>query len=95
MVIDDQKQRKIFIAKEYNNQWEEIKKSCYPSLEVILKNADSKMFWQFYSKEDDIKYPNINKLKLLTKDENGVLNIKKLAKVLEENKSVLAKYLNN
>lgn len=60
----------------------------------VLK-LSNETFWQFYNNEDDSRYPEINKLKPLVKDANGVLNIEKLAKVLKENKGVLSKYLDD
>lgn len=52
-------------------------------------------FWQFYNSEDDQKYSEINSLKPLVKDATGILDINKLADVLEKNKASLSKYLDN
>jgi len=63
----------------------------------ILKNimlmASVNMIFKFYNNRDNPKYPEINRLKPQVKDGAGVLNIEKLAQVLNENKSQLQKYL--
>lgn len=61
----------------------------------IIKSLKSISVNQFSNGENDSKYPEINKLKPLVKDANGVLNIEKLVKVIKENRSSLAKYLDN
>ena len=58
----------------------------------ILK-LQGKSFIEFYSSENNSKYPEINKLKPLVKDADGVLIIYKLAEVIEQNKASLSKYL--
>jgi hypothetical protein len=55
--------------------------------------ASVNMIFKFYNNRDNPKYPEINKLKPQVKDGAGVLNIEKLAQVLNENKSQLQKYL--
>ena len=60
----------------------------------ILK-LQGKSFIEFYSSENNSKYPEINKLKPLVKDADGVLNIYKLAEVIEKNKASLSKYLDD
>ena len=62
-------------------------------LEDILKNSTASILFEFYSKNKNSKYPEINNLKSLTKNEQGILDIEKLAKVLKENKSSFSKYL--
>ena len=57
---------------------------------LILKND---FFWEFYNSENNSVYPEINALIPFVKDANGVLNIFKLAKAIEENKSLLYNYL--
>ncbi|MEC3908210.1 hypothetical protein VOI54_14360 [Tamlana sp. 2201CG12-4] len=61
-------------------------------IKEVLK-LSNKSFWQFYNNENNSKYPEINKLKPLVKDANGILNIEKLGKVIKENKDSLSKYL--
>lgn len=81
---NSEKEKKVFLSE----------KSVY--LSNIFKEVSklsSESFWQFYNSIDAPKFPEINKLKPLVKDANGVLNIEKLATVLEENKATLAKYL--
>ncbi|WP_159289956.1 hypothetical protein [Tenacibaculum maritimum] len=68
----------------------------YNTLLKVLIKMNFEVFINFYSNEKNNRnYPEINKLKPFVKDANGVLNIEKLAKVLEENKTLLAKYLDN
>ncbi len=90
---NDSQKSDVFIAKDEGSLWKELKKSNYPSLEFIINNINVDLFWQFYSKKSDSKYPEVNKLKPLVKDENGILNIEKLAKVIRENQSSLKQYL--
>jgi hypothetical protein len=63
------------------------------SLLTILMKINFEVFINIYSDEKSDKFPEINKLKPLFQDANGVLNIEKLAKVIKENKSTLSKYL--
>ena len=76
----------VFISNESNDLSELFK---------IISKLNNDSFRQFYNKENNKKHPEINSLKLKCKDANGVLNIEKLAKVLEENKTSLAKYFDN
>ncbi|UZO79837.1 hypothetical protein NBT05_12845 [Aquimarina sp. ERC-38] len=89
----NESESKILILKKVDGEWKEIKKSKYSSFEIIMKNLDIEIFWQFYNSSDNPNYPEINKLKPLVKDASGVLNIEKLAQVIEENKAKLNKYL--
>lgn len=59
----------------------------------ILYALDLEAFMSFYSSKDMKKHSEINKLKPLVKDANGVLNIEKLAEVIKQNKASLSKYL--
>ncbi|MFL0083068.1 hypothetical protein V2665_08795, partial [Tenacibaculum maritimum] len=61
----------------------------------IIRGLKSVAINEFSNGDNNPNYPEINKLKPFVKDANGVLNIEKLAKVLEENKTLLAKYLDN
>lgn len=58
----------------------------------ILKNSTANIIFEFYNNKNNQHYPEINKLKALTKNAKGVLNIQKLAQVLRENKAILSKY---
>ncbi|CAA0165053.1 conserved hypothetical protein [Tenacibaculum maritimum] len=64
-------------------------------LKSILMNSNAYLLFQLYNERNNPNYPEINKLKPFVKDPKGNLNIKKLAKVLEENKTLLAKYLDD
>lgn len=68
-------------------------KSDFSKIEAALL-LQNDTFWQFYNNSDNPKYPEINRLKPLTKDADGTLNLFKLAKVIEENKNILSKYFN-
>jgi hypothetical protein len=59
----------------------------------LFKLISANVFIQFSNNNDNPKYPVINKLKPLVKDADGVLNIYKLAEVIEKNKASLSKYL--
>lgn len=60
---------------------------------TVLLNLNNDSFWQFYNLGNNSKYPEINKLKPFVRDADGVLNIYKLAEVIEKNKASLSKYL--
>ncbi|CAA0189441.1 hypothetical protein [Tenacibaculum maritimum] len=95
--FNDPKTSRIFITERQNNiRNEVVNKTNEVSLfESILKTSNVNVLFQFYNERNSKKYAEINKLKPLVKDPKGNLNIKKLAKVLEENKTLLAKYLDN
>ena len=62
-------------------------------LKTILKNSNAYLLFKFYNKRKSKNYPVVDKLKGATKNEQGFLDIKKLAQVLKDNKASLAKYL--
>ncbi|WP_264529060.1 hypothetical protein [Flavobacterium sp. N502540] len=59
----------------------------------IMNSVNANIMFEFYNKEDDILYPEINKLKPFVKSSNGILDVNKLADVVDKNKIVLSKYL--
>lgn len=61
----------------------------------VIKVLKSDAIIQFSNGENNPEYPEINKLKPLVKDANGILNIEKLAEVINKNKEDLSKYLEN
>ncbi|WP_369049334.1 hypothetical protein [Tenacibaculum sp. UWU-22] len=61
----------------------------------IIRGLKSIAINQFSNGENDSNYPEVNKLKPLVKDANGVLNVEKLAQVIKENRTTLAKYLDD
>ncbi|WP_017498219.1 hypothetical protein [Flavobacterium sp. WG21] len=84
----------IYVCKKEDNTWKEhleINKIISKIKLVLLLKENA--FSQFEITDDDLSYPEINKLKAFSKDENGVLNISKLANVIEQNKASLSKYL--
>jgi len=86
---------KVFTAIREDKIWQEnaLESAEINILKSIVENSSVNILYAFYNKRDSKKYPEINKLKPLVKDANGVLNIEKLAKVIKENKSTLSKYL--
>ena len=64
-------------------------------IHYILKTSKSEFINEISNAKNNPNYPEINKLKPLVKDANGVLNIDKLAKVIKDNKSLLFEYLDN
>lgn len=84
----------IQVMKKSNN-WIEIQNNELKNISYLIRNIRVNVFWEFYNKENNPEYPEINKLKPLVKDSNGVLNIEKLAQVIEENKNALSKYMDN
>ena len=64
-------------------------------LKSILKNANAYLLFKFYNKRNDKKHALVGKLKVEAKNEQGILDIKKLTKVLEANKAQLASYFDN
>nr|WP_294931180.1 hypothetical protein [uncultured Flavobacterium sp.] len=59
----------------------------------IMNSVNANILFEFYNKENDISYPEINELKPLVKSSNGILDINKLADVVEKNKNILSKYI--
>lgn len=86
---------KIFKAIRTENNWAELSNSTLEIqlLEQILLDTSVEMLFQFYNYNDNPEFEDINKLKPEVKDRKGVLNIKKLAEVINTNKDVLQKYL--
>jgi hypothetical protein len=85
---------RFFISKKEKDIWEEYTKTnlIIEKVKLILL-LNENVFSQFEISENNPKYPEINKLKPLVKDADGVLNIYKLAEVIEKNKVSLSKYL--
>lgn len=82
--------------KEVNSNWILENNLISKSNDVfydVLSNMSLFLFKELTRLKDNPEYPEINKLKPLIKDANGVINIEKLAKVIKENKASLAKYL--
>ncbi len=84
------------LCKKQNNSWVLSDNSSFKELQIIFY-VFSSITLEFYNAlmntENKLEYPEINKLKPLVKDANGVLNIEKLAEVIKENKASLSKYL--
>ncbi len=84
----------VFILSKSDSLWnkKDSINEIINSVKTIL-SLKNNAFLQFEVAEDNPSYPEINKLKPLVKDADGVLNIFKLADVIEKNKSILGKYL--
>ena len=85
---------KIFKAIRTESNWAALSNSTteIQLLEQILQDTSVEMLFQFYNYNDNPEFEVINKLKPEVKDKKGVLNIKKLAEVINTNKAVLQKY---
>lgn len=84
----------IYVCKKENNIWKEYlnKNKIIEKIKLVLLLKEN-AFAQFEITEDNLKYPEINKLKSFAKDADGVLNLYKLANLIEKNQIVLSKYL--
>jgi hypothetical protein len=71
----------------------EIKDDVSLAIEKILKYVNASILFEFYSSIDNSNFKDINSLKINAKDGNGILSIFKLAVVVENNKSLFTKYL--
>lgn len=85
---------KIFKVVRTGENWKELTNSNIEIqlLESILLETDVNMLFQFYNYRDDPQYADINRLKTEVKDDKGVINIKKLAEVIINNKAALSPY---
>jgi hypothetical protein len=84
---------KLFINE--NNEWKTVNTSP-KDVEVFYKTFSSiklNFLQNIINVGNDNKFPEINNLKSSFKDENGILNINKLADIIEKNKASLSKYL--
>ncbi|GAA3769959.1 hypothetical protein [Flavobacterium ginsengiterrae] len=86
----------IYVCKKENNTWKEYLETnkIIEKIKLVLLLKEN-AFLQFEIKENNPKYPEINNLKSQVTDSDGILNIYKLANVIEKNKSTLSKYLDN
>lgn len=84
----------VFVLEKQKETWKEntISNKIIQNIKLVLSLKED-AFSQFEIQENNPEYPEINKLKPLVKDTDGVLNIYKLAEVIEKNKTALAKYL--
>jgi hypothetical protein len=86
---------KLFINE--NNEWKIVNASP-KDVEAFYKTFSSiklNFLQNIINVGNDNKFPEINNLKSSFKDENGILNIYKLANTIEKNKVLLSKYLDN
>lgn len=94
--IEENKISKIqlIVSKKENNIWKEFDgtNQIVEKLKLILYLKEE-AFAQFEMSENYMKHPEINNLKPLVKDADGVLNIYKLADIIQKNKTLLSKYL--
>lgn len=90
---NNKKNNQIFVYQENKNGWVEANNSdIVQKIKTILSLTNS-AFSEFEIKENNSKYPEINKLKPLIRDADGTINLFKLAEIIEKNKKELAKYL--
>lgn len=90
-------EEKIFKAIRESDNWTTLENSNteIELLEQIVLGTSVNMLFQFYNYRDDAAYKDLNKLKPQVKNEKGVLNIKKLAEVIANNKTLLEKYISD
>lgn len=83
----------FFVLKKDSNIWKEYiqNNSIVKDIQKVL-SLKNDAYSQFEISDNDSKFPEINKLKPLVKDADGVLNIHKLAVIIENNKELLSKY---
>lgn len=62
------------------------------TLKSVLKLKND-VFWYFYNNEIDSEFQDLSNARLSVNDQNGILNIEKLAEIIEKNKSTLSQYL--
>ncbi len=67
----------------------------FQNIEFVIKKIKPKAFWEFFNRQNNSDFPEINKFKPYVQDTRGILDIEKLAKVIKENKAQLSKYLDN
>ena len=86
--------RDIVVFSKNEDNWSLSTESNYiiEKISTILK-LNNEAFSQFEIMENNGKYLEINKLKSLVKDDDGVLNLSKLADVIEKDKILFSKYL--
>lgn len=63
------------------------------SIKHVFTICKPETLFAFFNERDDPNQPEINKLKPLVKNESGVLDIKLLEGLIDQNKTLLAKYL--
>lgn len=88
----------MFITKLFlkeNDTWEIVDKSSAEpeSFYKVLSSIKINFLETITNIGGNSNFPEINKLKPIFKDENGILDIYKLADVIEKNKTLLSKYL--
>lgn len=86
--LDIIEEKAIYIENTISTKETELFKS-------ILLNANAYMLFKFNNKRNDKSYQIINELKSKVKNDQGIIDVKLLATVLEENKSKLKSYLEN
>lgn len=74
-------------------EWKIKKDDNFENVAYVIKVLKPLAFWEFFNRQNNKKYPEINKLKPIVQNRNGILDIEKLAQVLKDNKASLAKYL--
>lgn len=60
-------------------------------LEQIFKEISVEMFFEIFNYKDNPNHPELNELKPQIKNENGAIDIKKLATILAENNNLFLK----
>lgn len=84
---------KTMQTQKSKNRWVEIRNENLEKIEYVFGVLTTRAFWQFYKTDNDLNYPEINKIKSLVKDAHGILNIDKLVTVVIQNKNNLESFL--
>jgi len=77
------------------NQWKEATETTKETntIKDIFSYCSVNMLFEFYNRSENPKFPDINDLKTLAKNTNGILDLRMLIQVIFENKASLDKYL--
>lgn len=92
MIICYQKTENKQVSTHYFYSRDDLKMN-FNKIEIVLRLTND-AFWQFYNDINNRDFPEINRLKSLAKDADGMLNLFKLAEIIEKNKNSLSKYFN-
>lgn len=80
-----------------NDQWEKTQNLSkeLAALKDIVSFCDVNMIFEFYNRQENADYPQINLLKKEAKGVNGDIDVNKMREVVVQNKEKLRAYLEN
>ncbi|WP_123772320.1 hypothetical protein [Zobellia sp. OII3] len=90
---DKETEEQIFKTVRRENKWNVNVENDEETalLEQIFKEISVEMFFEIFNDRDNPDYPELNELKPQIKNENGAIDIKKLATIITENNSIFPK----